>query len=127
MQDDPVSTENSKRARAESEDDNSEYQDQEEEEESLNKARKGSRKKTRTKVDLYEDDQPAKSRAKKSKKRMPEQFRKVRGKLGMLETMAKDIPLDVIFEVSTKKHSTLRHIDFGNRSFVTSTPMTFFV
>ncbi|KAF5364538.1 hypothetical protein D9757_011336 [Collybiopsis confluens] len=33
------------------------------------------------------------------RQRIPEQFRKVRGKLGMLERLAKDVPLDVIFEI----------------------------
>lgn len=36
---------------------------------------------------------------KKKRQRMPEEFRKVRGKLGLLERLAKDMPLDVIFEV----------------------------
>ncbi|KAE9395816.1 hypothetical protein BT96DRAFT_997297 [Gymnopus androsaceus JB14] len=31
--------------------------------------------------------------------RIPAQFRKVRGKLGLLERLAKDMPLDVIFEI----------------------------
>ncbi|KAF9075689.1 hypothetical protein BDP27DRAFT_1314336 [Rhodocollybia butyracea] len=31
--------------------------------------------------------------------RMPEQFRKVRGRLGLLEKLAKDVPLDVILEI----------------------------
>ncbi|KAJ3852827.1 hypothetical protein EV368DRAFT_82141 [Lentinula lateritia] len=35
----------------------------------------------------------------KKKQRMPKQFRKVRGKLGLLERLAKDVPLDVIFEI----------------------------
>ncbi|KIK59276.1 hypothetical protein GYMLUDRAFT_675937 [Collybiopsis luxurians FD-317 M1] len=35
----------------------------------------------------------------KKNQRMPAQFRKVRGKLGLLERLAKDIPLDVIFEI----------------------------
>ncbi|KAJ3770832.1 hypothetical protein FB446DRAFT_691664 [Lentinula raphanica] len=33
------------------------------------------------------------------RQRMPEQFRKVRGKLGLLEKLAKDMPLDVILEI----------------------------
>ncbi|KAE9398313.1 hypothetical protein BT96DRAFT_34629 [Gymnopus androsaceus JB14] len=33
------------------------------------------------------------------KGRIPAQFRKVRGKLGLLERLAKDMPLDVIFEI----------------------------
>ncbi|KAE9409268.1 hypothetical protein BT96DRAFT_970203 [Gymnopus androsaceus JB14] len=57
----------------------------------------------------YEEEEPekhARKRARKStrsisdsKRRIPEQFRKVRGKLGMLERLAKDVPLDVIFEI----------------------------
>ncbi|KAF5362788.1 hypothetical protein D9757_011016 [Collybiopsis confluens] len=39
------------------------------------------------------------SSTKKGKRRIPEQFRKVRGKTGMLEKLAKDVPLDVIFEI----------------------------
>ncbi|KAF9071236.1 hypothetical protein BDP27DRAFT_536276 [Rhodocollybia butyracea] len=30
---------------------------------------------------------------------MPEHFRKVRGKLGLLERLVKDVPLEVIFEI----------------------------
>ncbi|KIK59027.1 hypothetical protein GYMLUDRAFT_245475 [Collybiopsis luxurians FD-317 M1] len=33
------------------------------------------------------------------RQRMPEQFRKVRGKRGLLERLAKDVPLDVILEI----------------------------
>ncbi|KAE9411526.1 hypothetical protein BT96DRAFT_983257 [Gymnopus androsaceus JB14] len=36
---------------------------------------------------------------KKKQQRIPEHFRKVRGKLGMLARLAKDVPLDVMFEV----------------------------
>ncbi|KAE9396280.1 hypothetical protein BT96DRAFT_116628 [Gymnopus androsaceus JB14] len=45
------------------------------------------------------NDQSAEISPKKTKQRMPEQFRKVRGRLGMLERLAKDVPLDVIFEI----------------------------
>ncbi|KAJ3770337.1 hypothetical protein FB446DRAFT_790599 [Lentinula raphanica] len=34
-----------------------------------------------------------------NKQRMPNQFRKVRGKLGLLQRLAKDVPLDVILEI----------------------------
>ncbi|KAJ3740507.1 hypothetical protein DFH05DRAFT_1529107 [Lentinula detonsa] len=43
------------------------------------------------------DEQPPKPSTKRQ--RMPEEFRKVRGKLGLLERLAKDVPLDVILEV----------------------------
>ncbi|KAE9406160.1 hypothetical protein BT96DRAFT_284215 [Gymnopus androsaceus JB14] len=46
-----------------------------------------------------EEYQSTGSSTKKMKRRMPENFRKVRGKLGMLERLAKDVPLDVIFEI----------------------------
>lgn len=36
---------------------------------------------------------------KKKQQRIPEHFRKVQGKLGMLARLAKDVPLDVMFEV----------------------------
>ncbi|KAE9390256.1 hypothetical protein BT96DRAFT_926005 [Gymnopus androsaceus JB14] len=66
---------------------------------SRKRARKSS-KKTHSKSHSNEDDPSAEfSPKKKKKKRMPEQFRKVRGKLGMLERLAKDVPLDVIFEI----------------------------
>lgn len=69
---------------------------------SRKRARKSS-KKTHSKSHSNEDDPSAEfSPKKKKKKRMPEQFRKVRGKLGMLERLAKDVPLDVIFEVNIK-------------------------
>ncbi|KAE9396281.1 hypothetical protein BT96DRAFT_996887 [Gymnopus androsaceus JB14] len=68
-----------------------ELEDEElEEERSRKRARKsGSRGK----------DQSAEFSPKKTKQRMPAQFRKVRGRLGMLERLAKDVPLDVIFEI----------------------------
>ncbi|KAF9060710.1 hypothetical protein BDP27DRAFT_1236376 [Rhodocollybia butyracea] len=51
-------------------------------------------------TDMREDDQTAESSAtKKGKNRMPEQFRNVRGRLGLLERLAKDVPLDVILEI----------------------------
>ncbi|KAF9065329.1 hypothetical protein BDP27DRAFT_1450236 [Rhodocollybia butyracea] len=62
--------------------------------------------------DEYEEDErPAKrarqgtknsktrSKTRSKRQRMPEQFRKVRGKLGLLARLVKDIPLEVIFEV----------------------------
>lgn len=56
--------------------------------------------------DEVEEEERSRKRAKKAsaaskkqpKHRMPEQFRKVRGKRGLLERLAKDVPLDVIFE-----------------------------
>ncbi|KAF5378386.1 hypothetical protein D9757_010860 [Collybiopsis confluens] len=42
---------------------------------------------------------PAKRSARKGKSKIPEQFRKVRGKTGLLEKLAKDVPLDVILEI----------------------------
>ncbi|KAF5378403.1 hypothetical protein D9757_010855 [Collybiopsis confluens] len=41
------------------------------------------------------------SSAKNRKGKIPEQFRKVRGRTGLLEKLAKDVPLDVILEAST--------------------------
>ncbi|KAE9394993.1 hypothetical protein BT96DRAFT_862210 [Gymnopus androsaceus JB14] len=52
---------------------------------------------TRKAVDWKTDNRSAES--KKKKQRIPEQFRKVRGKLGMLERLAKDVPLDVVIEI----------------------------
>lgn len=46
-----------------------------------------------------EEDGDKDATSTKKKQRMPKQFRKVRGKLGLLERLAKDVPLDVIFEV----------------------------
>lgn len=46
-----------------------------------------------------EEDEDEDATSTKKKQRMPKQFRKVRGKLGLLERLAKDVPLDVIFEV----------------------------
>ncbi|KAJ3920597.1 hypothetical protein F5877DRAFT_77017 [Lentinula edodes] len=37
--------------------------------------------------------------ARTKKQNMPEQFKKVRGKLGLLERVTKDVPMDVIFEI----------------------------
>ncbi|KAF9073121.1 hypothetical protein BDP27DRAFT_1319432 [Rhodocollybia butyracea] len=57
--------------------------------------------------DEVEEEERSRKRAKRapaaskkqSKHRMPEQFRKVRGRRGLLERLAKDVPLDVIFEI----------------------------
>ncbi|KAJ3729704.1 hypothetical protein C8R42DRAFT_706608 [Lentinula raphanica] len=56
------------------------------------------------KGDEEEDDEaPQKKRLRKTvsamRQRVPEQFRKVRGKLGLLEKLAKEMPLDVILEI----------------------------
>ncbi|KAF5388965.1 hypothetical protein D9757_005040 [Collybiopsis confluens] len=40
-----------------------------------------------------------KTRKRQRKSKIPEEFRKVRGKCGMLERLAKDVPLDVMFEI----------------------------
>jgi len=52
---------------------------------------------TRKAVDWKTDNRSTESR--KKKQRIPAQFRKVRGKLGMLERLAKDVPLDVVIEI----------------------------
>ncbi|KAE9410789.1 hypothetical protein BT96DRAFT_969103 [Gymnopus androsaceus JB14] len=64
----------------------------EDEEEVRPKARK------RTKKSQSEQPGPSNSVSKR-KNKMPEQFKKVRGKFGLLQRLAKDVPLDVIFEV----------------------------
>jgi hypothetical protein len=38
----------------------------------------------------------------KKRSRMPEQFKRVRGRFGWLERLAKDIPLDIVFEVGVQ-------------------------
>ncbi|KAE9399355.1 hypothetical protein BT96DRAFT_1019525 [Gymnopus androsaceus JB14] len=73
-------------------------QDDEHREEDEKLEEEHSRKRVR-KSDSDENNQSVESSAKKTKQRMPEQFRKVRGRLGMLERLAKDVPLDVIFEI----------------------------
>ncbi|KAJ3781589.1 hypothetical protein GGU10DRAFT_390520 [Lentinula aff. detonsa] len=51
-------------------------------------------------VSEYRDnDNRGQSRRKKKKTKMPAEFRKVRGKRGLLERLAKDVPLDIIFEI----------------------------
>ncbi|KAJ3729697.1 hypothetical protein C8R42DRAFT_772289 [Lentinula raphanica] len=49
------------------------------------------------------DDVPKKKKSRKAtstkRQRVPEQFRKVRGRLGLLEKLAKEMPLDVILEI----------------------------
>ncbi|KIK59129.1 hypothetical protein GYMLUDRAFT_60349 [Collybiopsis luxurians FD-317 M1] len=44
-------------------------------------------------------DENFSSRSSLKQRQMPEQFQKIKGKLGLLERLAKDVPLDVILEV----------------------------
>ena len=46
------------------------------------------------------EQQPESSSAVSKRKKMPPEFRKARGKRGLLEKLAKDAPLDIFFEVS---------------------------
>ncbi|KAJ3767973.1 hypothetical protein FB446DRAFT_848745 [Lentinula raphanica] len=50
-----------------------------------------------------DEDIPKRKKSRKTvstkRQRVPEQFRKVRGKLGLLEKLAKEMPLDVILEI----------------------------
>ncbi|KIK59139.1 hypothetical protein GYMLUDRAFT_683468 [Collybiopsis luxurians FD-317 M1] len=64
-----------------------------EEERPRKKAKRG----TRSKGSSTDGDYRAASSSKK--RRIPEQFRKVRGRLGLLERLAKDVPLEVILEI----------------------------
>ncbi|KIK59136.1 hypothetical protein GYMLUDRAFT_44891 [Collybiopsis luxurians FD-317 M1] len=59
--------------------------------------RKRAKRTTRSKGSLTDEDNLVASNSKRQ--RIPEQFRKVRGKLGLLERLAKDMPLDVILEI----------------------------
>lgn len=79
------------------------------------------------KSDSSNNDEAAESSTKKTKQRMPEEFRKVRGRLGILERLAKDVPLDIIFEVGTKEQTVLNYIEFGCRSYATLIRVIFFV
>ncbi|KAE9396287.1 hypothetical protein BT96DRAFT_1021457 [Gymnopus androsaceus JB14] len=75
------------------------YEEEQLAEEPSRKRAKKSSEDTQSKSDSNKDDQSTELSPKKTKQRMPEQFRKVRGRLGMLERLAKDVPLDVIFEI----------------------------
>ncbi|KIK59137.1 hypothetical protein GYMLUDRAFT_44893 [Collybiopsis luxurians FD-317 M1] len=59
--------------------------------------RKRAKRSTRSKGSSNNVDYHAASSSKR--RRIPEQFRGVRGKLGLLERLAKDMPLDVILEI----------------------------
>ncbi|KIK59089.1 hypothetical protein GYMLUDRAFT_44820 [Collybiopsis luxurians FD-317 M1] len=67
------------------------------EEDEDERPRKRAKKDTRSKRSSVDEDYRVSSSSKK--RRMPEQFRKVKGKLGLLEKLAKDVPLDVILEI----------------------------
>lgn len=73
------------------------------------------------------NDEAAESSTKKMKQRMPEEFRKVRGKLGILERLAKDVPLDIIFEVGAKVQTGSNYFEPGSRSYATSIRVISFV
>ncbi|KAJ3805165.1 hypothetical protein F5876DRAFT_82097 [Lentinula aff. lateritia] len=89
-----------KRAREDQED--QEYEeDPDDGEEAVPKRKKKKSKKaasSKLKVALPGQDQQSSGSSTK-RQRMPEQFRKVRGRLGLLEKLAKDVPLDVILEI----------------------------
>ncbi|KAF9071226.1 hypothetical protein BDP27DRAFT_1322562 [Rhodocollybia butyracea] len=72
--------------REESSNDEWDDEDEDEDEHPAKRARQGSKKST-------------KYNSKSKRQRMPEEFRKVRGKLGLLERLVKDVPLEVIFEI----------------------------
>lgn len=81
----------------------SDYDDDDEddqEQDALNNVKKPARKRAKTgsntNVEKVDEDERQSSQ---KKQRVPEQFRKVRGKLGLLQRLAKDVPLDVILEV----------------------------
>ncbi|KAF9068968.1 hypothetical protein BDP27DRAFT_1326210 [Rhodocollybia butyracea] len=60
--------------------------------------KKPARKRARARsVQNVEDDGGDEPQA--SRKRMPEQFRRVRGKLGLLQRLTKDVPLEIILEI----------------------------
>ncbi|KIK59138.1 hypothetical protein GYMLUDRAFT_44894 [Collybiopsis luxurians FD-317 M1] len=59
--------------------------------------RKRAKRSSRSKGTSNDEDYHAASSSKKQ--RIPEQFRKVRGRLGLLERLAKDMPLEVILEI----------------------------
>lgn len=65
------------------------------EEESNGRVRKKARNSTSD-----EGEQTKSSSAVSKRKKMPQEFKKVRGKFGLLEKLAKDAPLDIFFEVS---------------------------
>jgi hypothetical protein len=50
-------------------------------------------------IETAEEDDDDVDEPKASRKRMPEQFRRVRGKLGLLQRLTKDVPLEIILEV----------------------------
>ncbi|KAF9062733.1 hypothetical protein BDP27DRAFT_1427637 [Rhodocollybia butyracea] len=60
--------------------------------------KKPARKRVRVRsVQNAEDDDDDEPQA--SRKRMPEEFRRVRGKLGLLQRLTKDVPLEIILEI----------------------------
>ncbi|KAF5388905.1 hypothetical protein D9757_005072 [Collybiopsis confluens] len=58
-----------------------------------------SRKRSRPKRDDSSKQSLEKPLKKKQKTKMPKEFRHVRGKHGLLERLARDVPLDVMFEI----------------------------
>ncbi|KIK63480.1 hypothetical protein GYMLUDRAFT_57670 [Collybiopsis luxurians FD-317 M1] len=60
-------------------------------------------KKSSPKAASLEDDAPSEDdvAVAEKKRRVPEQYRKVRGKFALLERLVQDVPLEVILEVST--------------------------
>lgn len=100
-----------KRAREDEED--QEYdEDPDDGEEVAPKRKKKKTKKVSSKSDVALHSQDKQSSGSSTKRqRMPEQFRKVRGRLGLLEKLAKEVPLDVILEVIDHRHNLLRHND----------------
>ncbi|KAJ4493390.1 hypothetical protein C8R41DRAFT_919607 [Lentinula lateritia] len=88
-----------KRAREDEED--QEYdEDPDDGEEVAPKRKKKKTKKVSSKSDVSLHSQDKQSSGSSTKRqRMPEQFRKVRGRLGLLEKLAKEVPLDVILEI----------------------------
>ncbi|KAF9071209.1 hypothetical protein BDP27DRAFT_1322535 [Rhodocollybia butyracea] len=75
------------KARKEDNDDEWHDGDEDEDERPAKRARQGSK------------NSATKSKIRSKRQRMPEQFRKVRGKLGLLARLVKDVPLEVIFEI----------------------------
>ncbi|KIK59141.1 hypothetical protein GYMLUDRAFT_683655 [Collybiopsis luxurians FD-317 M1] len=84
----------------------SDSQDDDQKEDKAEPPRKRARKSNRSDGSFVDDYYVASS---SKRQRIPEQFRKVRGKLGHLERLAKDVPLDVILEVSFSVPGLLYH------------------
>lgn len=89
-----------KRAREDQEDQEYEEDPDDGEEAVPKRKKKKSKKAASSKSNVALSGQDKQSSGSSTKRqRMPEQFRKVRGRLGLLEKLAKEVPLDVILEV----------------------------